>query len=107
MADKWARVIAGAYGGQANPPLSLADQDLLASQLAERLTVPITSGGDWNAHANLVLNAWERRRGGEGPRLLAVNTEEGAARDGPSSSWPRLISETSKTLAGAARRLME
>jgi hypothetical protein len=82
IAEKWARIIAEVYAKQATPRLSVADQDLLARQLAKGLVLPIAGGGNWSVHANLVLNAWERRRGGEGPRLLEVNTQAGTVEMG-------------------------
>ena len=74
MVEQWARTIANVYAELAMPRLSPGDQDRLASQLVERLTEPIATGREWSTHANLVLNAWERRHGGEGPRVLSVDT---------------------------------
>lgn len=82
LAEKWARIIAAAYAAQARAPLTASHQDPLAEQLSSRLTVAITSGGEWSTHVNLVLNAWERRRRGEGPRLLSLDKLAGTVEMG-------------------------
>ena len=81
-AEKWARIIAEKYGDWATPRLSIADQDRLASWLEERLADPGASDREMILRANLVLNRWERREGGEGLRVLSLDLASGVVRMG-------------------------
>ena len=73
LAEKWARNIAEAYSEQANPRLAPEAQKRLAGELARRLSDPLATKQEWPIRANLALNAWERREGGEGPRVLSLD----------------------------------
>ena len=69
--------IASTYAERSRPHLSDVERDRLASALSERVSEALAAGGDWMIRANLVLNEWERREGGEGPRVLAVDDAGG------------------------------
>ena len=80
--ERWARIFAEAYGATATPPLSQADQDRLGSELATHLAPPIAIETEMSARANLVLNRWERRAGGEGLRVISIDMLTGAVKMG-------------------------
>ncbi len=81
-AEKWAQIIVEAYAEQATPRLPRADQDRLASWLQERLANPLAADREMILRANLVLNRWERREGGEGLRVLSLDLASATVRMG-------------------------
>ena len=87
LGEKWGKMIARAYAQQATPRLTPNAQERLACELGRRLSDPLATRQEWPVRANLTLNVWERREGGEGPRVLSLDIANSSVEMGRLAVW--------------------